>query len=125
VSGGDGITVGIDIGTTSVKAVAVDPDGSVVARSRIKHPLLSSSAAELQHDAAKAWRRGPRRALAALGDVKPKALSVTGMVPSLAAVGRSGVPVSRGLLYGDATGGDSTAGSLIRGDAGTFLRHRG
>lgn len=105
------VTVGIDIGTTSVKAVAVDGDGTVVARSRVRHPLLAGSADELRHDPRLAWRRGPRRALKALGDVRPRALSVTGMVPSLAAIGRRGVPLSQGLLYGD--GG---------GDAATFLR---
>jgi xylulokinase len=105
------LTVGIDIGTTSVKAVAVAGDGRVVARSRVRHPLLAGSADQLRHDARLAWRRGPRRALRALGDVRPAALSVTGMVPSLAAIGRRGVPLSQGLLYGD--GG---------GDAGTFLR---
>jgi xylulokinase len=124
VSRGDGVTVGIDIGTTSVKAVAVDPDGSVVARARIRHPLLSTSADQLQHDAGRAWRQGPRRALAALGDVQPRALSVTGMVPSLTAVRRSGVPLSPGLLYGDRTGrpGRASEPALLRGDAGAFLR---
>lgn len=118
----DGVTVGLDIGTTSVKAVAVDPDGKVVARARVRHPLQSSSADELRHDAARAWRRGPRRAFAALGDVKPVALSVTGMVPSLAAVGRRGVPLSPGLLYGDAGGRTDDAPSGLVGDAAVFLR---
>ena len=35
------VTVGIDIGTTSVKALAVDGDGRVVASSRVGHELLS------------------------------------------------------------------------------------
>lgn len=121
---GDGLTVGIDIGTTSVKAVAVDPDGHVVARSRVKHALRSSSADELRHDAAAAWRRGPRRALAALGDLRPRALSVTGMVPSLAAVNKRGVPVSSGLLYGDAAGraANPPGESLTGNEAAGFLR---
>jgi xylulokinase len=124
VAGGDGVTVGIDIGTTSVKAVAVDPDGTVVARSRIRHPLISARADELQHDAQRAWRRGPRRALAALGDVKPKALSVTGMVPSLVAVNRRGVPLSRGLLYGDSSGQEQTGTGvpLMGGEPAAFLK---
>jgi xylulokinase len=120
----DGVTVGIDIGTTSVKAVAVDPDGNVVARSRIRHALMSSRADELQHDARRAWRLGPRRALAALGDVQPRALSVAAMVPSLAAVNRAGVPLSRGLLYGDASGQEdvTTGVPLMGGEPAGFLR---
>ena len=34
------ITAGIDIGTTSVKAVAVDGTGTIVDRVRIPHRLL-------------------------------------------------------------------------------------
>ena len=122
---GDGVTVGIDIGTTSVKAVAVDPDGTVVARSRIRHPLISAAADELQHDAQRAWRLGPRKALDALGDVRPKALSVTGMVPSLVAVNGRGVPLSNGLLYGDASGQEQQPGSgvpLMGGEPAAFLK---
>ena len=118
-----GVTVGIDIGTTSVKAVAVADDGTVVARSRVRHPLISSRADELRHDVQRAWRLGPRRALKALGDVRPCALSVTGMVPSLAAVTRRGTPLSQGLLYGDGGGRaeSSDAGPLV-GESAAFLR---
>ncbi len=35
--GGEGYTVGVDVGTTAVKAVAVDAKGEVVARARIPH----------------------------------------------------------------------------------------
>lgn len=119
----DGVTVGLDVGTTSVKAVAVDPDGEVVARARVPHRLYAASVDELRHDAGRAWRSGPRKALKALGDVKPVALSVTGMVPSLAAIGPRGVPLSPGLLYGDATGrGASTVGGPPVGDGAGFLR---
>ncbi|MFZ0833390.1 MAG: FGGY family carbohydrate kinase, partial [Mycobacterium sp.] len=34
-----GVTLGIDIGTTAVKAVAADEDGRVVGRTRIPHRL--------------------------------------------------------------------------------------
>ena len=124
MTSGDAVTVGLDIGTTSVKAVAVAGDGKVVARARVRHPLISGTADELRHDAQQAWRRGPRRALKALGDIRPRALSVTGMVPSLAAVGPRGVPLSPGLLYGDGGGRseDSVAGPLV-GEAAAFLRH--
>jgi len=117
------VTVGIDIGTTSVKAVAVDDAGQVVARTRVPH-RLDASADRLRHDANQAWRRGPRRALAALGDVEPRALSVTCMVPYMAAVNRRGLPVSDGLLYGDAEGRPAERHGLpdLVGDAPEFLR---
>ena len=59
--------MGIDIGSTSVKAIAADGDGKVVARARVAHPLIAPAADRLEHDANKAWRLGPRRALKALG----------------------------------------------------------
>jgi xylulokinase len=48
------ITVGIDIGTTAVKAVAADATGAVVARARVPHQLTSPAPDQLEHDAAKA-----------------------------------------------------------------------
>ena len=99
-----GVTVGLDIGTTSVKGVAVDADGVIVARSRVPHAVRIPAPDRMEHDADRAWRRGPMRALTALGDVAPQAVCVTAMVPSLAAVDRRGRPFSPGLLYGDARG---------------------
>jgi xylulokinase len=117
------LAVGIDIGTTSVKAVAADEDGNVVERARVPHRLLTPRADQLEHDAAQAWRRGPRRALAQVSADGVAAVSVTGMVPSLCAVDRGGIPRSPGLIYGDARGRaaagmDPTGG----GETAAFLR---
>ncbi len=100
------VTVGIDIGTTSVKAVAADDDGNVVARTRIPHRVGVPAPNRLEHDANRAWRWGPRRALAGLHHRDIKAVSVVAMVPSLAAVNKNGVPQTAGLLYGDERGED-------------------
>jgi activator of 2-hydroxyglutaryl-CoA dehydratase len=51
------VTIGIDIGTTAVKAVAADEDGQVVARTRIPHQLRVSAPDRLEHDADEACRR--------------------------------------------------------------------
>ena len=99
------VTVGIDIGTTSVKAVAVDGDGRVLARARVPHPLKAGHAGELAHDAGLAWRDGVLEALAEVtADLDVRAVSVAAMVPSLCAVDADGRPLSDGLLYGDARG---------------------
>lgn len=108
MSGSDApYTVGVDIGTTSVKALAVGADGSVLARARIPHPIVTTSPGRLEHDARRAWRTGPRKAFAevtAAVSVPPAGVCVASMVPSLTAVNRRGVPVLPGLLYGDERG---------------------
>ena len=105
------VTVGVDVGTTSVKALAVDEDGTVIARSRVAHSVVAPEPDILRHDAKKAWRAGPRKAFeqvtAQLTGVEGHRLAgvaVASMVPSLTAVSRQGVPLLPGLLYGDREG---------------------
>ncbi|HUI02486.1 MAG TPA: FGGY-family carbohydrate kinase [Acidimicrobiales bacterium] len=99
------VTVGIDIGTTAVKALAVDAEGTVLARARIPHRLITPAPDRLEHDAARAWRQGPLRALAQVaGEEAVAGVCVASMVPSLTAVDSRGVPRAPGLLYGDARG---------------------
>src|SRR5215211_115098 len=97
------ITVGVDIGTTSVKAIAADGDGNVVARARARHPVVSPAADQLQHDPNRAWRRNVRRATRAVMEgLDVAAVNVAAMVPSLCAVNSRGTALTPGLLYGDA-----------------------
>jgi len=126
------VTVGIDIGTTSVKGLAVAGDGSVVARAHVLHQVLVEAPDRLEHDARKAWRAGPARAFKEVSSyARGMGLDVAGvcvssMVPSLTAVDRRGVPLIPGLLYGDVRGrggeeGDSPQ-SIAMKDAEGFLR---
>jgi xylulokinase len=117
------VTVGIDIGTTSVKALAADAEGNVVARARVPHRLLVPTGDAMEHDANRAWRRGPRRALAALGDVSARGVCVAAMVPSVTAVDRRGIPRTPGLLYGDSRGraGADRSASPISGELEAFV----
>ncbi len=98
------VTIGIDIGTTAVKAVAADADGRVVARTRVPHQLRVPAPDRLEHDADEAWRRGPLEALDRLGHSSARAVAVSAMVPSLTAVDSGGRPITPGLLYGDSRG---------------------
>ena len=119
------VTVGIDIGTTSVKALAVDGDGGVVARCRVPHELLAAHPGELAHVADAAWRRGVVESLARIqrdasraDELRIRGIDVAAMVPSLCAVDAAGHPISPGLLYGDrrgvATPGDESSGEVVR-----------
>lgn len=114
---GSPVTVGIDIGTSSVKALAADEDGNVLAQSRIPHAIGIPRPDRFEHDAGVAWRDGPRAALDALAlDDAPAGVSVSAMVPSVAAVDGDGNPLTSGLLYGDARG--AAAGVQTGGDGG-------
>lgn len=133
------VTVGIDIGTTALKAVAADDDGRVVARVRMPQDLRTPSAGRLEHDAASAWRVSPREALSGLAERLPgrtqvKAVAVSAMTPTLTAVDREGVPLGPGVLYDDergrpgfldglaASSGDAAADPIASGEMGQLLR---
>jgi xylulokinase len=131
------VTVGIDIGTTAVKAVAADGDGTVLARARVPHELRTLDAGGFEHDVDRAWRAG---VLAALGDVvrtvadssgaggtaagslrRIAAVNVSAMVPSLGAVRADGTAAGPGLLYGDRRGEHAVADPSQPGDSGELL----
>src|SRR3954452_12680212 len=83
------VTVGIDIGTTSVKAVAVDGAGTVVARARVPHPVITPAPNILEHDARLAWHDGVLAAAITVADeateagYRVAAVNTAAMVPSL------------------------------------------
>jgi xylulokinase len=127
------VTVGVDIGTTSVKALAVDAAGTVVATARVPHRIFTPAADMLEHDARRAWHVGPRRAYSAVTvnlSAPVAGVTVASMVPSLTAVDRRGIPVIPGLLYGDVRGrpvgdrvpAETPAFSGAMPDAEGFLR---
>lgn len=100
------VTVGVDIGTTSVKAVAADVDGQVLARARVPHDLVVSGPDQLEHRPDQAWRDGVARAFGLVtGGLDVAAVNVAAMVPSLCAVDDAGRALTPGLLYGDARAG--------------------
>ncbi len=117
------VTVGIDIGTTSVKAVAAADDGTVVARARVPHRLHVPAPDRLEHDVDEAWRGGVRQAYAEVAQgLDVRAACVAAMVPSLTAVHADGSAAAPGLLYGDARGRDPEATAATPHESGELLR---
>ena len=86
------VTVGIDIGTTSVKAVAVNGEGDVLARARVPHLMLSPVAGAFEHQIETAWQANVHEALSQVATgLDIAAVNVSAMVPSLGAL-TSGPP---------------------------------
>jgi xylulokinase len=120
------VTVGIDIGTTSVKAIAADGDGTVVASARVPHPIRIDGPEELAHDIDAAWSDGVRAAYAEVSpNVDILGVNVAAMVPSLGALTAEGRAAGPGLLYGDHRGRQPTdragANPVERGEMAGFL----
>jgi xylulokinase len=107
------VTVGIDIGTTSVKAVAASAEGKVVSSVRIPYSISFLGTEAIEHNARRAWRSAPVAALDRIGESLPAgcevaAVGLAGMAPSMTAVGPRGAPLVPGLLYGERSAkGDS------------------
>jgi xylulokinase len=117
----DDVTVGLDIGTTSVKAVAVDEDGEVRGRARVPHEVRTPEAGCFEHDIDQTWRSGVVEALTrAAKGLRVAAVNVAAMVPSLGAVNAGGRALGPGLLYGDKRG-ERVADSTQPGDSGELL----
>jgi len=116
------LTVGIDIGTTSVKAVAVDGDGTIVARARVPHEVRTPAAGLFEHDIDRAWHADVLEALALVAEGRAiDAVNVSAMVPSLGAVTEDGTAVGPGLLYGDRRGEQEGHDPTQPGDSGELL----
>ena len=115
------VTIGVDIGTTSVKAVAADGDGRVVATARVSHPVLTPAPNVLEHDARLAWRDGVRAAARQVAEAAVAAghtvagVNVAAMVPSLCPVDPTGCRSGRGCC---------TATSGPRAACGAWTRPR-
>jgi xylulokinase len=100
------LTAGIDIGTTSVKALVVDEDGHTRGRGRAPSALRVGPGGTFEHDASATWWSAPRQVLAraAGAGLQPGAVAVSAMMPSAVAVEADGGPLGPGLLYGDSRG---------------------
>jgi xylulokinase len=96
------MTLGIDVGTTAIKAVLLDESAQVIAEAQSQHDLLSSHPGWAE-EAPEDWWRGVRTAVqSVLHERRPKAVGVSGMVPALVLLDVSGRPVRPSIQQNDA-----------------------
>jgi len=89
--------VGIDVGTTAVKALAVDGDGAVVAQAEESYPLATPHPGWAEQDPDD-WVRAAEQALAKLDATT---LGFSGQMHGLVALDENDVPLRPAILWND------------------------
>lgn len=106
------VTLGIDVGTSSTKGVAVDEAGDVLASATREHTVARPAPGRFEMDADVWWSELVdivSELLAALPDAQPTAIGVSGMGPCVLLLDEAGDAVRPAILYGV----DTRAGEQI------------
>ena len=91
--------VGLDVGTTGAKAVAIAPDGAVLARAEVAYDLSTSQPGWAEQDP-EDWCRASERAIAEL-DVEVEAIGLSGQMHGLVALDASDRVLRPAILWND------------------------
>jgi xylulokinase len=89
--------VGLDVGTTAVKAIAIDPDGSVVARAEEPYALSTPRPGWAEQDPGD-WVRAAERVLTRLD---AREVGFSGQMHGLVALGADDAPLRPAILWND------------------------
>lgn len=103
------IVIGLDIGTSGAKALAVDVRGQVIARAAytFDHPPYQPEPGRAEQDAREWWRAGAaclRQITAALPDAPVAAISVDSTSGTIVPVDGRGEPLMPAMMYNDGRG---------------------
>jgi xylulokinase len=101
---GDDLFVGLDLGTSSLKGVAVTAGGEVVARGHAAYNTVRETAGQAEQDPA-AWLRAVGRVVRQLRAAAPparwRAIGLSAMIPTLVTVDRAGAPTGPAVTWED------------------------
>jgi xylulokinase len=92
--------VGLDVGTTGVKAIAIDPDGEVLARAEREYPLSMPRPGWAEQDPGD-WWRASEAALGELGSDDVAGIGLTGQMHGLVALDEHERVLRPAILWND------------------------
>ncbi|MEX2502784.1 MAG: FGGY family carbohydrate kinase, partial [Trueperaceae bacterium] len=101
---GGSVTIGLDVGTSGLTAVALRPDGTVAAEASSHYPLLTPRPGWTEQDPTAWWHAATEalRAIAArLGKARIEAVGVSGQMHGMVPLDMDGAPVRPALLWND------------------------
>ena len=98
------VYIGVDLGTSSLKAVAVGPDGRVAAHARAAYPTHRPSPGTAEQNPAD-WLAALRDAMITVADAVPserwRAVGLAGMIPTLVVLDDHHRPVGPAITWQD------------------------
>src|SRR5438270_6821 len=100
---GDGVTAfGLDVGTSAVKGIAVDPGGTILARASESYPLLTPQPGWAEQDP-EVWWSATEKVLARLTGAAGQAqgIGLSGQMHGLVALDEAGGPLRPAILWND------------------------
>ena len=100
--------VGLDVGTTGVKAVAISPEGEVLARAEESYPLSTPRPGWAEQDP-EDWWRASEAVLAALGVGEVRGIGLTGQMHGLVALDTDLRLLRPAMLWNDQRTGEECA----------------
>src|SRR4051794_31747838 len=92
--------VGLDVGTTAVKALALSEDGSIVARAEREYGLSTPRPGWSEQDP-EDWWRATEEALAALDVGRADGIGLSGQMHGLVALDSADAVIRPGILWND------------------------
>jgi xylulokinase len=99
--------VGIDVGTSGVKALAISPDGEVLGRAEVGYPLSTPQPGWSEQDPDD-WTRAADAALAQLG-VEPAGIGLSGQMHGLVCLDADDRVLRPAILWNDQRTGEQCA----------------
>ncbi|MEZ5930754.1 MAG: xylulokinase [Alphaproteobacteria bacterium] len=101
--GSDGLCVGLDVGTSGVKAVLVAPNGRVLASAVEEYPLLTPKPGWTEQRPEDWWAASRKvlKALAAKAPGRIEAIGLTGQMHGAVFLDAAGEPIRPALLWND------------------------
>ncbi|MEO5632829.1 xylulokinase [Gaiella sp.] len=94
------VIVGLDIGTTGVKAIAVGRDGEIVARAEHGYPLSTPRPGWSEQNP-EDWWGATRAAIADLGSLEIASIGLSGQMHGLVALDEAGQVIRPAILWND------------------------
>jgi xylulokinase len=102
------VLVGLDVGTTGVKAIALSPDGTVLARAEREYPLSTPRPGWAEQDP-EDWWRASEAALAGLGVAEIAGIGLSGQMHGLVALDAADRVLRPAILWNDGRTGAECA----------------